>query len=57
MQVIVEGVETMQQLELIKKMGGNEVQGFLLGRPTANPVEQLRAGWDAMESATLLQHR
>jgi diguanylate cyclase (GGDEF)-like protein len=57
MQVIVEGVETTQQLELIKKMGGNEVQGFLLGRPTANPVEQLKAGWDAMESATLLQHR
>ena len=37
MQVIVEGVETNQQLELIKELGGNEVQGYLLGRPTDAP--------------------
>ncbi len=39
--VIVEGVETDEQLELIKTFGGNEIQGYLLGRPTADPVSQL----------------
>jgi EAL domain-containing protein (putative c-di-GMP-specific phosphodiesterase class I) len=37
MRVIVEGVETAEQLELIKVLGANEVQGYLVGRPTANP--------------------
>jgi diguanylate cyclase (GGDEF)-like protein/PAS domain S-box-containing protein len=37
MRVIVEGVETAEQLELIKALGANEVQGYLVGRPTANP--------------------
>ena len=46
MRVIVEGVETPQQLELIQKFGGNEVQGFLLGRPTGDPESQLRAALD-----------
>jgi diguanylate cyclase (GGDEF)-like protein len=44
MQVIVEGVETNQQLELIKELGGNEVQGYLLGRPTDDPLAQIKAG-------------
>jgi len=39
MRVIVEGVETQEQLDLIRAYGANEVQGYLLGRPTANPVE------------------
>ena len=43
MQVVVEGVETAQELEAIKKLGGNEVQGFLLGQPTADPQSQLRS--------------
>jgi diguanylate cyclase (GGDEF)-like protein len=43
MQVIVEGIETPKQLEMIKDFGGNQVQGFLLGRPTADPLSQLRA--------------
>jgi EAL domain-containing protein (putative c-di-GMP-specific phosphodiesterase class I) len=37
MRVIVEGVETPEQLALIKSLGANEVQGYLTGRPTANP--------------------
>jgi diguanylate cyclase (GGDEF)-like protein/PAS domain S-box-containing protein len=37
MRVIVEGVETQEQLTLIKVLGANEVQGFLTGRPIANP--------------------
>ncbi len=39
--VIVEGVETEEQLDLIKTFGGNEIQGYLLGRPTADPQSQL----------------
>jgi diguanylate cyclase (GGDEF)-like protein len=43
MQVIVEGIETVQQLQVVEKLGGNEVQGFLLGRPTPDPASQLHA--------------
>jgi len=41
MQVIVEGVETPEQLAMIKSFGSNEVQGYLLGKPTADPASQL----------------
>jgi EAL domain-containing protein (putative c-di-GMP-specific phosphodiesterase class I) len=41
MRVIVEGVENPEQLAIIKALGANGVQGFLLGRPTANPEEFL----------------
>ncbi|HEY1799463.1 MAG TPA: EAL domain-containing protein [Terriglobales bacterium] len=41
MQVIVEGVETPEQLAMIKQFGGNEAQGYLLGKPTADPSSQL----------------
>ena len=39
MQVIVEGVETEEQLALVKRLGANEVQGYLTGRPTATPEQ------------------
>jgi len=42
MQVIVEGVETPEQLRIVKALGADVVQGFLLGRPTSNPVDVLR---------------
>jgi len=35
----IEGVETADQLALIKSLGANEVQGYLMGRPTPNPQE------------------
>lgn len=38
LKVIAEGVETQAQLEVIKQLGGNEVQGYLLGKPTADPL-------------------
>ena len=41
MQVIVEGVEMQEQLDLIKALGANEVQGYLTGRPTANPMQYM----------------
>jgi diguanylate cyclase (GGDEF)-like protein len=46
MKVIVEGIETQEQLDLMRSLGTNEAQGFLLGRPTANPMEQL--AWSGM---------
>ena len=39
MRVIVEGIEEPEQLELIRSLGANDVQGFLMGRPTSNPIE------------------
>jgi len=41
LRVIVEGVETVEQLELIQKLGGNEIQGYLLGRPTTDPTSKI----------------
>jgi len=46
MRVIVEGIETEEQLQLIRALRANEAQGFLLGRPTADPMARLRRGWD-----------
>lgn len=46
MKVIVEGIETHEQLELMRALGTNEAQGYLLGRPTPNPMEQLAWGVD-----------
>ena len=43
MRVIVEGVENEEQLQVIRKLGGDEVQGFLMGRPTANPLGVIAA--------------
>ena len=48
--VIVEGVETTEQLELLRGLDCDEVQGYLLGRPSPltlsverpeTPVEQM----------------
>jgi len=35
MRVVVEGVETPEQLELVSAAGCDELQGYLLGRPSA----------------------
>jgi diguanylate cyclase (GGDEF)-like protein len=48
MKVIAEGVETGAQLDLIEQLGADEVQGFLLGKPMAQPlafVEAYQPGW------------
>lgn len=37
MRVIAEGIETSSQLELVRELGVDEVQGFLLGRPGPDP--------------------
>lgn len=44
MRVVVEGIERDEQLEVVRQIGGSEVQGFLLGRPIPDPaahVEEL----------------
>ncbi|MGC2300352.1 MAG: EAL domain-containing protein [Acidobacteriaceae bacterium] len=43
MGVIAEGVETDKQMEMITALGCNEVQGYLLGRPTSDPVGCIRS--------------
>ncbi len=35
MEVTAEGVETLEQLEMLRGMGCDQVQGYLLGRPTS----------------------
>lgn len=42
MRVIVEGVETQRQFEVIAELGSNEIQGYLLGKPTSDPSLQLQ---------------
>jgi diguanylate cyclase (GGDEF)-like protein len=41
MGVIVEGVERPEQVSMIRAMGGNEVQGYLLGSPSADPATRI----------------
>jgi EAL domain-containing protein (putative c-di-GMP-specific phosphodiesterase class I) len=41
MRVIVEGIETEEQFDLIKQFKGDEIQGYLTGRPTPDPVSQI----------------
>jgi EAL domain-containing protein (putative c-di-GMP-specific phosphodiesterase class I) len=37
----VEGIESGAQLRAIKDIGADEVQGYFLGGPTADPLSQL----------------
>ncbi len=43
MKVIAEGIETPEQLRAIRALGSDGGQGFLLGRPSGDPVGQLNA--------------
>jgi len=43
MKIIVEGIENQAQLQLMRQLGGDEAQGFLLGRPTPDPIAVLRS--------------
>jgi EAL domain-containing protein (putative c-di-GMP-specific phosphodiesterase class I) len=51
MNVIVEGVETVRQMEMIKELGANEAQGYLLGRPVADPTTQLGANRNTIDAS------
>ncbi len=43
MKVIVEGIETPEQLDMVRELGGKEAQGYLLGKPTPDPTALLTA--------------
>jgi diguanylate cyclase (GGDEF)-like protein len=52
MSIVVEGVETDAQLELVEREGCKEVQGFLLGRPmTATMIRQRLKGRRSQRAA------
>lgn len=42
--VIAEGIETIRQLKTVRALGITEAQGFLLGRPDADPEAVIREG-------------
>jgi predicted signal transduction protein with EAL and GGDEF domain len=44
MKVVVEGIERTDQLDLIRRLGIDEAQGYLLGRASADPAAMLRGG-------------
>ncbi len=41
MRVIVEGIEKPAQWAMFRKLGADEVQGFLMGRPTPDPASKI----------------
>ncbi|HEV2277033.1 MAG TPA: EAL domain-containing protein [Acidobacteriaceae bacterium] len=43
MRVIVEGIETPEQLDIMTSLGADEAQGYLLGRPGPAPAVHLEA--------------
>ena len=56
MTVIVEGVETLKQLDLVTKVGCDEFQGYLMGRPAADPslylvAENRRSSFERVPAA------
>ena len=43
MKIIVEGIEEQTQLQLLRQLGSDEAQGYLLGRPNPDPIALLRS--------------
>jgi diguanylate cyclase (GGDEF)-like protein len=43
MKVIAEGIETHEQLRALRALGSDAGQGFLLGRPSGDPIAQLNS--------------
>ena len=61
LRVIVEGIEDVAQLETVAEMGADDVQGYLLGRPSSTPRVQYaehlfgrRTSLDRQLSASIL---
>ena len=42
LEVVVEGIETVEQLEIVRDVGADRVQGFLVGRPASHAPERVR---------------
>jgi EAL domain-containing protein (putative c-di-GMP-specific phosphodiesterase class I) len=53
MTTVAEGIETFEQLHVVRESGCNEAQGFVFSRPvTASQVGRLlRDGWQQDEEA------
>lgn len=51
MRVIAEGVEEKSQLDLVKELGVDEIQGFLLGRPGPNPSHLLESSYHQLSES------
>ena len=51
--VVAEGIETREQLHLVRELGLSAGQGYLLGRPGTN-VQLTRIDLDALEAGALL---
>jgi diguanylate cyclase (GGDEF)-like protein/PAS domain S-box-containing protein len=47
MKVVVEGIETEDELNLVQTLGADEVQGYLLGHPTMAPCDVIVKHLDA----------
>ena len=43
MRVIVEGIEEESQMDMVRGMGADDAQGYLLGRPCADPESQFES--------------
>jgi len=41
MKVVAEGIETQEQLDMIRRLGTDEAQGYLLGHPSTDPSPHL----------------
>ncbi|HEY9103357.1 GGDEF domain-containing protein [Chitinimonas sp.] len=55
--IIAEGVETAEELALLRKLGIHCVQGYFLGRPEATPHQQLPIAAQQILSAADQAHR
>jgi diguanylate cyclase (GGDEF)-like protein len=55
MKVIVEGIENEEQLALVGELGGDEAQGYLLGRPGPDPASHLRRRRALVDATRLLK--
>ena len=47
--ILIEGIETPEQLELVRRLGISQAQGFHIGRPAS--MQQLKASLAAVEDA------
>lgn len=56
MRVVVEGIETQEQLHLIQSLGADEAQGDLLGKPSADPVHTMRWPLETTAQRSAVDH-
>lgn len=55
MSVVAEGIETPKDLHLVSNLGADELQGYLLGRPDADPCSLIAMHFGHSHKQTLLE--